>query len=237
MNRFCFQVAMLTAPRPVPTLNESIASLRAAGFGECVHVFDDCSGNVPADSNVKIYPRGARLHDLPNYYAALKTIVALDADLYLMLEDDTTWRPDARAQLERWMGRFDWCQADFGAVSLHCMRQVSRSIERRQRPIVREGELPAGTYRAELGADVWGSQALLFTRASAHALLQLPAFMQASILRERIDRAVGRGLQLLGLELLFLLPCLVRHDLGRRNSSLYGTAGRVVESPGRECLY
>jgi hypothetical protein len=235
MNHFFFQLAMLTAPRPVATITESIASLRAAGFDERLHVFSDDCSNVVMDGNVTTSYR-ARMHELPNWYSALKSITALDADMYLMLEDDTTWQPGARSTLERWMANLRWCRADFGALSLHCMRHVSRSLER-QASNVSEGQLPAGTYRAELGADVWGSQALLFTRASAQALLDLPAFMQASCMRERVDAAVGRGLQLLQLDLLYLLPCLVRHDLGRRNSALYGTAGRVIDSPGRECCY
>lgn len=227
-------IAMLTAPRPHgATIGAALESLRDAGCHETVHVFDDGAGLELADPYTVIYPRAQRLGSAMNFCSALRTILGLEADWFLVLEDDTSWSAPGRGRYvleEILQSPRITDSATFGALSLHCTRYVSRVLEREHRRA--PGALLPGLYESKLGAHTWGAQALVFSRASAQQLIGALA-MPAGYLRS--DQAVGGALQSLGLALYYWLPCLVRHELGLRNSSSDSPA--VLEAPGRGCDY
>lgn len=231
-----FAIAMLTAPRPHgATIGAALESLRDAGFHESVHVFDDGAGLALADPYTLIYPRAQRLGSSTNFYSALRTIVGNEADWFVVLEDDTTWStPPGRGRyvLEELLA--DVPLIKFGALSLHCMRAVSDHLEQLHGGGRR---LAPGLYESRLGARTWGSQALVFSRSSAISLIGSLVMQQSIYDRQRIDQAVGGALKALDLALYYWLPCLVRHELGARNSSLYSAEPAVLDAPGRTCVY
>ncbi|MEX2559122.1 MAG: hypothetical protein WD403_04365, partial [Pirellulales bacterium] len=83
-------VGLLTAPRPVPTIRRSMASLRRAGFDR-VHVFAEPGSWIPEEAApwpVTIHP--SRLGILANFYSSLAALYRLDphAGCYCIFQDD-----------------------------------------------------------------------------------------------------------------------------------------------------
>ncbi|MHC4715337.1 MAG: hypothetical protein ACYS5V_00040 [Planctomycetota bacterium] len=79
-----FAVGMITAPRPEPTIDRCLASLRAAGF-EHVSIFCDTTQSG----------------SWPNWYRALTCLLHFPADTILLVEDDAVFCQGLREHLER----------------------------------------------------------------------------------------------------------------------------------------
>lgn len=208
-------IAITTAPRPRETFSASLASLRAAGFGQSVMVLAD--GVAPTAPGCEVIRNDPKLGGLKNWCQALDTLLhRTDADWLMVLEDDVTWArgaADALAQdLEGLSGR-----ADVGYLSLYLPRYNALKMEGKK-----NGRLPPGIHRFN-ALNSWGSQAYVFPRPAARLLLEDVAFDR---LRRHYrpnknrDILVSNALRRLGLKLLHRVPCLVDHDLGSGNSSL-----------------
>lgn len=202
---------ILTAPRPVPTLDRARASMLAAGFPAPVLAHDT-----------------ARLGNIQNFLALASVLLCSDAEFFLISEDDVTWRPHSYELLfSRRRGKQNCIHEmsfnRFGVLSLHCTRQVSSALERAQNPRSYDvrGSLQPGVYESHLGVYTWGAQALLFSRESLCALLDSSTFCDyARTHRTGLDGAVFGTLKELELRAWYLLPCLARHDLGEHNSGI-----------------
>lgn len=202
---------IITAPRPVPTLAHALASLDVAGFPQPL-IGDDA----------------LRLGNLQNFSALASVMLCNDADWFLICEDDVTWKPNAYAIMQSHMRAIS--RVNFGALSLHCTRRVSRAIER----YLTHERLRPGIYESLLGVYTWGAQALLFSRASLDALVNRSTFSdRVRTHRTGLDGAIFGAFKELKLRAWYLLPCLARHDLGEHNS------GFAIEQPneGRGCDY
>lgn len=215
-------IAITTAPRPVETFTQSYSSLRDAGFTQGVFVFDD--GNNPSPifqsswtgrRDINNPPRGG----LKNWAHALETLVNESDEPWLMvLEDDVLWARGAAAALEKNLRELEPTRAEVGYLSLYLSRKVSREIERRK-----GRKLRPGIYASHLAEGCWGSQAYVFTREGAIALLADPTFDDRRRNYEKNrnrDGIVSGCLAAMGRRLYYRVPCLVDHSLGNANSSL-----------------
>lgn len=213
--------AVATAPRPRPTLRDSLLSYRSAGFNGQVTVLADGAPTEPlADLNVGLMvndpPRGA----LKNFAFGLEWMLAHHtAPWLLMMQDDITWAEDAARALDADLADIKPKRIErAGCLSLYCARKISMPLERRfGKP------LPAGWHNPKLGWQTWGAQAYLFTRHGAEMLVADPQFQNfvANYVKNRnIDRIVAKCLHEMGLAILYRIPCMVDHSLGSANSSL-----------------
>ena len=109
-------VGMLTAPRPVPTIDRALASLQNAGFSS-VHIFAEPGSWVP--DRFAHLPRtvhGRLLGNLGNFYTSLASLWMLEphADCYAVFQDDVCVAEGLRA----WCDRQLWPNGA-GLVSLY----------------------------------------------------------------------------------------------------------------------
>lgn len=216
-----FRTGIITAPRPRPTLHESVRSYRAAGFEGEVLVFSD-NGDVVADQ-VRTLQNEVRLGNKLNWTRALSVLVTTAAmdDWIMVCEDDISWAVGARRDLEEALtelrsrpGALDRA----GVLSLYTPRRVSHLIQK-------HGRIASGWYSTglQMGKKTWGAQCYLFTWDMAQRLLnnvEFRSIMQDASRDKNIDAFVGQCVNNMGLDVVYRIPCLVDHDLGRANSSL-----------------
>jgi hypothetical protein len=205
---------IITAPRPRPTLAQSIASYRRAGFENEVIVFAEPNGRdvVVADKVTTIHNE-VRLGNLRNWARALAVLESKSPDFVMICEDDISWAAGAPEFLDRAIGALSVLDGRSGAMSLYLPNRHAA----RMQPL-RQGWNVGG-----LGKGTWGFQCMMFSLAQARNLLTASEFR--AILRDHtrdknIDAIVGQVLKNLHLSILYLNPCLVLHDLGQGNSSL-----------------
>lgn len=216
------RIGIITAPRPRPTLAESVRSLRAAGFEDEVLVFNDGGGYVVAD-RVRILDNEVCLGNKLNWTRALSVLVSGAAmnDWIMVCEDDISWAVNAARDLDealveiyRRPGAVDRA----GVFSLYTPRRVSALIGI-------HGRIAPGWYSTglQMGKRTWGAQCYLFSWQMAVDLLSNAEFKDIMADRTRdknIDAFIGQCVNNMGRDVVYRVPCLVTHDLGRANSSL-----------------
>lgn len=213
--------AIITANRPRSTVHQSIASYQAAGFQGILMLFDD--GIVEsAPHQITHYQRNVnQLGNLRNWVLALETLFSeTNAEWLMVCEDDITWASGSAAKLETELPFYSQSSSfkRTGAQSLYCPIRVSDDLERR-----RGAPLHKGWHLANHGMKTWGAQCLVFSRAQAATLLhsqKLREYLAQSRYHKNVDAIVADTLLNGGLEIAYLIPCLVNHDLGDANSSL-----------------
>jgi hypothetical protein len=198
---------IITAPRPRPTLRESLASYRAAGFVNEPIVCDDTSTRP--------------LGNFRNWVRCMRELIdTTDASHLMVCEDDITWAKEAhRIMVDELL--FEGWGGDVGCVSLYTPNKVLNHL--RAKGINPYSKLYHGV---EMGKSTWGAQALLFRRAGAIALLnnaKFISFLAQPRWTKNVDMLIALALESAGFKIYYRVPCLVNHDLGDNNSSLgYG---------------
>jgi hypothetical protein len=192
-------IAMTTCPRARPTMEKSLASLRAAGF----------------DQDVSIIHDPEKIGALKTWHTALNALVERTTEPFLMvLQDDTSWAIGARPVLEREIVKLGERGQKAGLLSPFLVNKIGREFQL-------QGKLKVGWHPSRLGYSSGGALCYILPRRSAETLLADPWFIDC--VRERpknIDRWVpGRFLEL-GFECLYRYPSLVNHALGSGNSSI-----------------
>jgi hypothetical protein len=193
-------IGMITAPRTTPTIERSIASLRAAGFDEGLHVFAEPDAFVPAGVTVTRNP--TKLGCYSNWRKALEGLVATNAEHVLLLQDDVVWSAGAAAIV-----REKLAATPAGLVSPYASPVCVPGRKYRERYPGRYGE---GWTETNRGRGFWGALALGFPLATAKALLACPKFLEY---REQVqvDVLLGRCMIDLGLPTWVFLPSLCDH--------------------------
>lgn len=217
------RTGIITAPRPRPSLAESVRSYRAAGFDNEVLVFSD-NGDVVADG-VRTLRNEVRLGNKLNWMRALSvltTSAAMD-DWIMVCEDDISWAVNARRDLEEALEELrsrKGAMDKAGVLSLYTPKRVSYLLRSQT-----QGRIAPGWYSTglQMGRKTWGAQCYLFTWQMAVRLLNNEEFKSIMLDTSRdknIDAFVGQCLNNAGLDVVYRIPCLVIHDLGTANSSL-----------------
>lgn len=210
-----WSVGITTAPREQPTLQQTIASLRAAGWKQ-LQLFAEPDVEVPeSDPDLITTQRPVRLGAFPNWYLSLTEMVLRDpkAEAYLICQDDVLFSQNTRAYLERRL----WPAPKVGVVSIYCPSHY----QQKQTPeFVRE----------DRGWRSWGALAYIFSNPSARLLLS-----DVTVLNHRgfgpadglqhIDAVVGHWCERQELPYFVHSPSLAQH-IGD-TSTIYPTAAVV----------
>lgn len=190
-------VGITTAPRQSPTLERTLATVRAGGWQPVVYAEPDS----PVPDGVPVVRRAERLGAWRNWIKAAEQLLAADTSHVLILQDDVDLCGDAKAVVES----ADW-PSDVGCLSLYTSAKYHR-----------EGD---GLHAINL-SNFWGACALAFRRDALDAIVKHPkaAAWNMSAGRtakspeeiQQIDTAVGRILSDLGLKMMAWSPSLAQH--------------------------
>ncbi len=100
------EVAIITTPRPTPTINMSLQSLRAAGFNDHIHVFAE-PGQYEIKGNRHLHISSEKLGCFKNYHRALTHLV--NSSIYpfiAVLSDDFVYHSRMYEKITRRLERF-----------------------------------------------------------------------------------------------------------------------------------
>ena len=121
-------IAIMTSPRPRPTLSLSVRSLRNAGFPDRVLVFAEPGVPPLVSEGVEFLPNETKLGNLRNWVRALSCLLKDPEGKWLMVcEDDIVWAKDSYAALERDLPSLMLDGARSGCISLYLPRHFFRS--------------------------------------------------------------------------------------------------------------
>lgn len=232
------RTAIITAPRPRPTLAQSLGSYRRAGFTDRLLVFSDGGETMVADK-VLTLQNEVRLGNKANWIRALSVLFreGEPGDWLMVCEDDVTWAQNAASVLDAELALYQHSTElkRAGVQSLFAPRRVTDAAKRE----LGTARLPGGWYSydsMQMGRKTWGAQCYLFTWVQAKVLLsdaRFQAFSSDPRKDKNIDAIVGQCVNEMGKAVAYLIPCLVNHDLGEANSSL----GYADDRPQLRCDY
>ncbi|RPH72731.1 MAG: hypothetical protein EHM78_02175 [Myxococcaceae bacterium] len=215
-------IAYITAPRPVLTLERSLASMRDAGFDQDIRIFSDGSVDCRLDENMYVRRNVPLLGNLRNWLKALRTLVEITQEPFLMVcEDDILWAKNSHRALRDDLFNIQTWEG-FGCLSLYLPIRMSKMCEKAESTSrLRDG---IHSHGMQIGFKMWGAQCLVLSRASAHALLdsaELHNYLEGPKHWDKnVDGIVSACFQAIGLTMFWRVPCLVNHTLGEANSSL-----------------
>jgi hypothetical protein len=225
------RIGIITAPRPRPTVEKSIASLRRAGFNRDVVVFSD-GGDPMVQDGIFWLPNEVPLGNKRNWIRALGHLSSgmLNSEWVMICEDDIVWQAGASTALQSDLLYLERSKNDLhmvGALSLFACRRMTKPAEDARGRM----KLGAGWHWKDMqfGKKTWGAQCLVFNREMADWLKNDATFQEYAAredMDKNIDLIIGECLNRQGRKILYRIPCLVDHVLGAGNSSLYGDKDR-----------
>lgn len=224
--------AIITAPRPRATLEQSLWSYRMqGGFDGDVTIFAD--GAIPPfrsdylrgfKGHIVLNPR--KLGNLRNWWGAFSWLLsATDSPWLMICEDDITWAENASQVLKQDLATWDLTKRA-GMLSLYSPRRMTKVIESVYSPGTR---LSNGWYGITMGRKMWGAQCLVLHRKEAEALMEcgyMKAVLSDVTKTMNVDAHIAESLMLRQKQIFYRVPCLVDHTLGDLNSSLYASKER-----------
>lgn len=222
--------AIITAPRPVTTIEQSLRSYAMAGFTDqplFIHSDgQDESWSSPVMGSIIV--NKTKLGNLRNWNEAAKTLLRYTTEPWLMIcEDDITWARNACDVLQHDLAIIK--HEAIGAVSLYCPQRMAKLIEQAYPSANRVSGLAYGWYRVAIGRKMWGAQCLVFKREWLEKLLGHPTWcgvIADLAIDKNVDAWIAQTIWDMDRTILYRIPCLVDHTLGDRNSSLYGDRDR-----------
>jgi hypothetical protein len=153
-------VGIVTAPRPVCTLPQTIGELRRAGFTQPLHVFAEPAAPVPNGPGLVVHRNPTRLGLWGNWSATARRLLAdTDAPFILICEDDVRYARCAAAALQY---AIDTLPHDsWGYASLYTPRHN-----------LPPGVSGPGWCPVPVGLRTWGALSWCFTRDGLRAILK-----------------------------------------------------------------
>lgn len=194
-------VAVTTAPRPVPTITDTIASLGRAGFDDIVVVAEPGSPKPKAMDSARIewFQQRHQRGPWPNWLDALGMLLerSPDADAYLIFQDDIEAAHGLRGWLERelWPGYLG--AKEIGVVSLYTVAEHDRAKDGWFRLL-----------RSQLPQKALGALGSILPAHAARTLLANPPNPNWST---GIDYCLGNLCSREGLSYWLHSPSLLRH--------------------------
>ena len=152
-------IAMITAPRPVKTVERSIAELRKARFPQRVHLFAEPDVDLAVDSTVEIRSNLHKLGAWCNWIRAAQTMLEIHPSPFILIcEDDIQLASCAGLALQHACETLP--QDTWGYASLYSPQHNL------------PGPTPIQGWQSVHVGEMWGALAWCFTRDSLRAVLQ-----------------------------------------------------------------
>jgi len=192
---------MMTSPRPVPTINQSLASFRAAGFTDPVLIVED-KDRIGA---LQAWQRAAHLVMRKRRRNAFVGI----------MEDDILWARNAANVLHQEIELMGNIALTAGYLSPFAFNK--HVLEPRR-------ETWRGWHVSRLGFKSAGAQCYIVPRRSLRKLLDETQFQvfcrEPPRAKHGADHIVSGMFYQMNRKCWFRIPCLVNHKMGTTNSSM-----------------
>ena len=193
-------IAMVTAPRPISTVERSLTELRHGGFTQRVHLFSEPGSSLLCQSDVVTHQHSKRLGAWKNWITTAQTMLdECDSPFILLCEDDIRLARCAANGLQFAIDHLP--HGDWGFVSLYS-------------PIhnVKE-QLKQSGWIQVTRRSIWGALAWCFSRESLEMLVSSDLVTQFDGDRDT-DLVVPEAIRRSGRRIYSHLPSLAAHTGG-----------------------
>lgn len=192
-------VGVVSAPRRLPTVEQTIAHLRAAGFTGAIGVFEEPGTGVRRRAGVDVATNATRLGMWANWLQAARRLLERTTAPYVLIcEDDVAFCRSAALALEAAIAELP--VERWGLASLYTARHHQGGLPSRRE----------GWQAFNWTTPHWGALAYCFSRRSLRGLLESSAVRRHEG-DESTDVVVGAAMQELGLDAYYHLPSLADH--------------------------
>jgi hypothetical protein len=193
--------AMMTAPRPVATIDRSLASFREAGFTDEVTIVEDMKRRGP----------------LFTWRRAMKTMLAGNQGPFIgIMQDDILWARKSCSVLHKEMKEMGYRATGAGYLSLYVFEKhvLEPQVEKWR-----------NWHVSHLGFKSAGAQCYILPRPSAMRLTKSSAFnyfcdTKKGDRKYGDDHVVSGILNMMAMRCWFRVPGLVSHQMGFNNSAI-----------------
>jgi len=227
-------VAVTTAPRKTPTVNQCLESLTLAGFRP--YIFAEPETQIDDTYKDRLILNQERYGVWHNFISSAKyAIENSNAEIIMTVQDDTLFHPDSKSFTESIL----WPAKDVGFVSLYTPKHYSISADKH------EDMRPEGVNRVR-PQSFWGNLALVWPRKVLEELLSMPMVdtwvglrskgnswpqikqkrMDHPHLIQNSDTAIGRLINKMQRSMYFLDPSPVNHFAKTSTTGHGGNQGR-----------
>jgi hypothetical protein len=217
--RISLGIAITSAPRAVPTLSDTLHSMRAAGFAWPITLFIDGDVVSPLGDKIRVRSSSEQVGEVGNWARAARFMLGEGYDYILMCQDDVQFCWSARESLESGIVRAN--SVRLGFLSLYTPRA---NLLRTDFQGVGEG-----WHRLMPSQNTWGALAWCFPKRALKAVTSSTEFERAASGRVALDRLVCGILGTLRFVCFQHLPSLARHT--GQVSTL-----KHRENPGKEAV-
>lgn len=220
-------IGMTCAPRKAGDASQythkSILSLRAAGFTDPLHLFCEPGRILVPNSKkfkfdvIQTSERGAEVNETLGCYRNWRTgldwlLANVDAEAYLMLQDDVVWRSDGAAQIAAAQQDPEVMGPHIGFISAYTSRAMVKDAGKDTEP---KGWTSVSFYNNAF----WGALAICMPAASARLLTEHSRYTGHDK-PVRLDVLIGNVFRDMNMTILVHVPSLCDHI------GAYSTLGR-----------
>ncbi len=199
-------LAMLTAPRPRPTLDATVHELRWGGFSAPLHIFAEPGCKVGKHAGLVVHWNEKKLGMWRNWLQAARHLLKeTPAEHLMIVEDDVQFAHGAADSLRDALQTLP--HDSFGYLALYTPEHNTWGNS------IRFGWQTLGE-----GNICWGSLALAFTRDSLRSLLHSRA-VNVHVRPNETDYVIWQAAKELNRQIYFHVPSLCAHE-GRHNSTV-----------------
>jgi len=230
-------VAVTTAPRKDPTIQQCLDSIANCGWNPIVFAEP---GSVNIESHHCI-TNSERLGAWHNWLKTMRAALCTNAKYILSVQDDSLFHPDSKKLVEQLM----WPSNNVGFISLYTAKHYSQNLSGEMKPV--------GLNRL-ITSSLWGACALVFPRDVVQQILDHPLTQnwtgippknltdrqKLDLIKEKkekpyliqnVDTLIGQVLNGIGLEMWCIDPSPVQHI------AVYSSIGHADTNTGkRNCL-
>lgn len=194
-------IAITTAPRPRPTLQKTIQSLRRAKFDQPIHIFAEPDSVYIANNQLTYHENDDTLGAFRNYHRALKWLLDNTDDQYIMVcQDDIALNRNARYKLEEFLREQPKKMETTGYISLY--------LSRHHKDLGKYKGF--NEHKIDWHPCFWGALCYVFTRHGLKALLDNQEYKEYRR-NEKIDCIICHCFLQMGFRMWYHSPSLVDH--------------------------
>lgn len=197
-------ITVITGTRPVPTIDNTISSLRNSGFNQKITISADPGAVIGQHDNVEIFRNKAAIGNCQQWKTNMERLLATSNEpWYMFTEDDILCVPDTMKHI---LGLCSSIRKQIGFISAYTPKAYAKTW-----PWL---ETHHGWARINRGWDTWGCQCIVMQRKSMELFSKAPKLNTEWF---AADAVLGEFFLHQGLDCYYAAPSLVEH-VGLYNS-------------------
>lgn len=198
-------ITLITGARPVPTIDDTISSLRSVGFNQKINISADPGAAIGQHDNIEIFHNKSQIGNCQQWKLNMNRILNTSKEpWHMFVEDDILCHQDAMKHI---IGLCSSIKKHIGFISAYTPKSYANHF-----PWLRHHH---GWAKINRGWETWGCQCIIMQRKSIELFSTAPKLDTEWF---AIDAVLGDFFLHQGLDCYYAAPSLIEH-VGLFNSS------------------